>query len=227
METLYTIEQFNEAKSTDKLPIQCTVCDKVFLKLKRVITRKKYKNSNNYIGLFCSSKCSTMHLVKKQEVQCEQCDTLFVKPLFEIKRTKHNFCSSSCACIYNNAHKTTGIRRSKLEIRLEQKLTLLYPSLEILYCDRTAIKSELDIYIPSLNLAFELNGIFHYEPIFGQGKLDQVQNNDNRKFQACLENNIELCIIDVSSLNYFKEQKCIKYLDIIANIIDTKLNLVN
>ena len=78
-------------------------------------------------------------------------------------------------------------------------------------------------YLPKLNLAFELNGIFHYEPIFGESKLDRIQNNDNRKFQACLENGIELCIIDTSSQKYFKEKSSQKYLDIITNLVDSKL----
>ena len=82
----------------------------------------------------------------------------------------------------------------------------------------------MDIYIPSLNLAFELNGIFHYEPIYGKDKLDQITNNDNRKFQACLERKIELVIIDSSSLNYFKPGKAKKYLDIIINIINLKID---
>jgi len=93
-----------------------------------------------------------------------------------------------------------------------------------LFNDKTTINSELDIYFPDLKLAFELNGIFHYEPIFSQNKLDQIQNNDNRKFQACIEQGIELCIIDSSSLKYFKESNCKKYLDIIVNII-SKTNM--
>jgi len=100
---------------------------------------------------------------------------------------------------------------------------VLYPDLKILYCDKTAINSELDIYIPSLNLAFELNGVYHYEPIHGQNKFEQIQNNDNRKFQACIEYGIELAIIDVSNLKYFKENNCLKYLSIIQNIISQKI----
>jgi hypothetical protein len=88
---------------------------------------------------------------------------------------------------------------------LQEKLTILFPSLDIHYNRKDAINSELDIYIPSLKLAIELNGIFHYEPIYDQDKLDQIQNNDHRKFQACAENGISLCIIDTSSLKYFKE----------------------
>ena len=106
---------------------------------------------------------------------------------------------------------------------VEGQLTTLYPELHILYSDKTAINSELDIYIPSLSLAFELNGIFHYEPIYGKSKLNQIQNNDNRKFQACIEHNIELCIIDTSSQKYFKENSSKKYLDIITHLVTIKM----
>ena len=98
-----------------------------------------------------------------------------------------------------------------------------YPSLEFHFNRKDTIYAELDIYLPTLNLAFELNGIFHYEPIFGDKKLQSTQTNDKRKFQACLEHNIELCIIDVSKEKYFKEHISKKYLDIITNIIESKL----
>ncbi len=75
-----------------------------------------------------------------------------------------------------------------------------------------------------MKLAFELNGIFHYEPIYGDKKLGQIQNNDNNKFMACIENGISLCIIDTSKFGYFKLDAANKFLDIITNIIDDKLN---
>lgn len=144
----------------------------------------------------------------------------------EIKRSKNNFCSSSCAASFNNKNKKYGIRRSKLETYIERELTTLYPNLEIHFNRKDAINSELDVYIPSLKLAFELNGIFHYEPIHGSDRLAQIKNNDNRKFQACLEQGIELCIIDTSSQKYFKESKSLQFLNIILDIIDKKLNIM-
>lgn len=149
---------------------------------------------------------------------CLNCDKKFKGRKYE----KRKFCCQSCSGTYNNTHKTHGTRRSKLEKYLEKELIQLYPNLEIHFNRKNAINSELDIYIPSLKLAFELNGIFHYEPIFGEEKLEQIQNNDDRKFQACLQEGIELCIIDSSSLKYFKEQKAKKYLDIICDILEEK-----
>lgn len=97
-----------------------------------------------------------------------------------------------------------------------------YPNLEIHYNRTDAILSELDVYVPSLKLAFELNGIYHYEPIHGIPKLLSTQNNDNRKYQACLERGIELCIMDVSAIKHFTEPRGVKFLKIIEGIIDSK-----
>jgi hypothetical protein len=163
-----------------------------------------------------------MYRNTSKDVNCSQCGKTFKMIFSQFKRYKHHFCSRSCSATYNNLHKTKGNRRSKLEIWLEEKLPSLYPNLQFKFNSKEEINSELDIYIPSLKLAFELNGIYHYEPIHGVDKFNQIQNNDNRKFQACIEKGIDLCIIDTSSLNYFKEQNANKYLDIITNIINKK-----
>ena len=167
---------------------------------------------------------------KESPLKCSQCNSIIpykkaIKRRSDKKflKTKNIFCNSSCAATFNNTHKTKGTRRSKLEVWLEQKLNKIYPTLTIHYCRKDAINSELDIFIPSINLAFELNGIFHYEPIYGEAILKNIKSNDNRKFQACLEQNIELCIINTSSLKYFKESNAIPYLKIIQNIIEGKL----
>lgn len=155
-------------------------------------------------------------------MECPQCGKPFSRHLSWIQKNTRNFCSQSCSATYNNTHKTYGTRRSKLEKWLEEQLINLYPDLEIYFNRKDAINSELDIYIPELKLAFEMNGIYHYEPIHGPEKFAQVQNNDDRKFQACLETGIELCLIDTSQQKCFTEKSSKKYLDIIINIIKMK-----
>lgn len=156
-------------------------------------------------------------------VSCDQCGKMLNKKPAKVRMTKHNFCCQSCAAKYGNAHKTKGTRVSKLEVWLSKQLPLLYPSIEFHFNRKDAINGELDIFIPSLNLAFELNGIFHYEPIYGPEKLASIQNNDTRKAQACLERGIELCLIDVSTFKYFKESGAIKFLKIVQDIIENKI----
>lgn len=73
-----------------------------------------------------------------------------------------------------------------------------------------------------MKLAFELNGMFHYEPIFGEVKLNQILENNNNKFQSCQKHNISLCYIDTSQQKYFKPKSSQKYLDIITTIINQR-----
>lgn len=217
---LFNDEDYNKSKNNDLLPFQCECCNNTFFKTKRKIQQEGLSTKHR----FCSIECKNEFKYKNSSeyVYCKHCGTYFKKINSQNKRSKsgNHFCSQSCAAIYNNTHKTKGTRRSKLEQYLEHKLNELYPQLEILFNDKTAINSELDIYIPSLKLAFELNGIFHYEPIFGESKLNSIQQNDANKFQKCQEHGISLCIIDTSSQKYFKEQSSIKFLNIIKNIID-------
>ena len=233
MQTKFSAAEFDSATSNDKLPLICLKCESTFYKKKRYISQtNQHKNPSNPCSknckvyanacLYCSEKCSNLAKITRQKVNCAQCNTEFTKLLNQIKATKNNFCSKSCAATYNNMHKTKGCRRSKLEFWLESQLTILYPQIYFEFNKKDTINSELDIYIPSLKLAFELNGVFHYEPIYGEEKLNQIQNNDNRKFQACLKHNIELCIIDTSHLNHFKENKAKEFLKIISNIINLK-----
>lgn len=157
---------------------------------------------------------------KSVECKCTNCSISFLKNYSQYKKSNNHFCSRSCAATYNNKNKSTGNRRSKLEIYLEEQLNILYPDLEIHYNRKDTIQSELDIYIPSLKLAFELNGIFHFEPIYGEAKLEQIQTNDTNKFQKCQQHGISLCIIDTSSQKRFTTLSSQKYLDIIIMVIE-------
>ena len=198
-------------------------CDKCNKKFDRKLTAHKQHIARGRTGIFCSNKCKDLANRKKITTTCAQCGKSINKNPAEINAGKHVFCNHSCSASYNNTHNHKGYRRSKLEIYIENKLKNKY-KLGIDFNHKNTINSELDIYIPSLKLAFELNGIFHYEPIFGINKLAKIQNNDDRKFQACLENGIELCIIDSSNLKYFKTQHADKFVNIIFEIIDKKLN---
>lgn len=222
MKPLYSDIDFDKCRSSDKLPFSCYQCGNTFY-TRKILIKRILSGRQNGSSQFCSRYCHNQFKTKNIEVQCKQCLCQFLKKEYFIKEGSNNFCSRSCSVTYNNLHKTHGTRRSKLEVWLEEQLNQLYP-FKIHYNQKDAINSELDIYIPSLQLAFELNGIYHYEPIYGPEKLASVQNNDHRKFQACLEQNIEFCIIDTSMFKHFKEDKARKFLIIIQSIIDQRLD---
>ena len=213
-----TQEQFNKHKSLDLISINCALCNKSFLKTKKEIINKHNKTGSmpKFCSIVCHGKDKT--LKGRRLVKCTNCNKEFYKDLCAV--SEKNFCTKSCAATFNNKNKTHGTKRSKLEVYLENRLQELYPNLDFIFNGKEEINSELDIYIPSLKLAFELNGIFHYEPIFGNDKLNQIQNNDSNKFQKCQEKGISLCIIDTSSQKRFTEQSSQKFLDIISKIIE-------
>jgi len=230
MKEYYTYEDFESdpnlygsLKKRQKINFKCPGCDSIFSRMLRNVNPPHKMNTKVYC---CSVLCISLATKTLVKVECKNCSKLFIKSGSQIRQSKNNnFCSKSCAATFNNKNKTHGTRRSKLEIWLEKKLTEKYGASFFDFNQKSAINSELDIYAPSLKLAFELNGIFHYEPIYSEEKLKQIQNNDGRKFQACIENGIELCIIDTSSQAYFKESTSVKYLDIICGVIDSKLSV--
>lgn len=199
----------------------CSQCSKTFNRGENFV---KADIKRGRVLTFCDRECFKTHRRSFQvTVPCVQCGTL-------MKRTQSTsrgniFCNRSCSASYNNAHKTTGTRRSKLEAWLETRLRDLYPDLD-LHCNRKdAIQGELDFYFPSLKLAFELNGVFHYEPIFGAGQLARTQSNDARKWAACLERGIELCVVDTERFTYFKAKGAEKFLSIFQGVMDRAIRV--
>jgi len=223
---LFTPEEFEAAKCHQLLPLKCKHCGETFHRTKHTI-QCGLRNSHHSTADYCSHSCQAncQHKGHRLELACDQCKGTFSKDLNQIQKSKHHFCCQSCAGKYHNAHKTTGTRRSKLEVWLEAQLITLYPDLGFHFNRTDAIDAELDVFIPSLKLAFELNGIFHYEPIYGQNKFNRMVSNDQRKFAACSEKGIGLCIIDVSKIKYFKDRTSKPILEIIQKVISQAISL--
>lgn len=227
MKPLISLEAIENSKSRDLIPFECGLCHSTFYRTKKMYGDALSPKRNDRID-FCSQRCNQRSRSKEEARICKQCNKPIIKKKAELLKSKsgHSFCSNSCAGVYWSRNKATGTTRSKLEKWIEQQLTLRYPSLTIDYNKTNAIKAELDIFIPSLSLAFELNGIFHYEPIFGDKKLNNIKNNDQRKFKACSDAGISLCVLDTSQQKYFKTKTSEKYLEIIVKIIEDSVGLV-
>jgi len=151
------------------------------------------KRSKNY---FCSLECYHIFSDKRVEVICDVCQKLFLKEQCEIKRSKKNCCSIECSKLLQKYHKDWGSNRSKLEIAIEEYLSEMF-SFEIIY-NKRKIGYELDIHIPHLNQAIEINGPTHYRNIYGIEHLERTQRVDKEKLEECKKRNINLIVINVS-----------------------------
>jgi hypothetical protein len=84
------------------------------------------------------------------------------------------------------------------------------------------MSSEIDIFIPSLKLGIEINGILHYEPIYGEDKLNKIINNDKAKIIACYEVGVELAVLAYTD-TYLSEKVKQKYWSFVKNLICDQL----
>lgn len=197
----------------------CPICQKQFTRPSGYV---KYNLEKSSQRVWCCSKaCSNKNQLKYPAFStCLYCQTLFVPH----ERRCAKFCSQSHAALYNNAHKTKGYRRSKLEIYLEAMIKKEFPNLNLVCNNRQLLGFELDFYFPDLKFAIELNGIVHYEPIYGSDKLTRVQDNDKQKMIRCYEQGIELMVIDISMHHHCTQKVKDKYWKIISDILINKFS---
>jgi hypothetical protein len=107
---------------------------------------------------------------------------------------------------YLNSQPRTNWLKSSHEMILRQFIEKDFPLLEIKSNDRSVLPVclELDIWIPSIQMAIELNGPCHYFPIYGEKALLACKNNDNRKVMYCQKLEINLMYIDTFNMTSIK-----------------------
>ena len=144
-----------------------------------------------------------------------------VKIRSEYERHTNLFCSHSCSATFNNRLRKSA-RRSKIEIEFFDRLQSAFPSIEMLPNDRTMLDGmEVDIAIPSLQMAIEWNGLVHFSPIWGEEKLVDVQNRDRRRIELASRKDINLIVICDDRSN---KQVLSKALKDVSAIIDSILS---
>lgn len=210
-------QEFKKYKGKDLIPYNCQTCSVLYHKPQR--SSRQFIHSGAAYN-YCSKTCQSKAQVTSVTIPCAECSTPVTKIFNDTKRTKNTFCSNSHATSYNNKHKKHGIRRSKLETYLENFIRSEYPNLDLICNGKDVIESELDFYFPSLRLAIELNGIVHYEPIYGQDKFERIQNNDKQKMIRCYEQGIELVVLDSSKVSYLTDKIKAQYASIVKELLE-------
>jgi len=113
----YTQEEYDLAKSTDKLPLQCERCGKIFYAEKKAI---KFELNHNRGRLkYCSIECSDKAHHTEHHLHCENCgkDIVVLDNVYRKSKTKHFFCSNSCSASYNNKLRGPVSKEQKRKVR--------------------------------------------------------------------------------------------------------------
>lgn len=106
-----------------------------------------------------------------------------------------------------------------LEVLLEHKFIICSPN--FLYVEETKKYLELDGYCNELKIAFEYQGIMHYELMYwdhnDDARLKHQQVKDAFKVKKCLENNILLLVISYKDIKH-KNDDIIK--ELLINMLE-------
>lgn len=186
-------------KGDGLVPLECERCGIIFhLPKFRVMVARKGKGTTK--ARYCSPRCGTMAHKSASVVACAECGKSFEKSASQINRTTNHFCMQRCAAIFNNRHKKIGVKRSRLEDLIVNRIRSEFPGLALSMNNRTILKGgyEVDILIESLKLAIEINGPTHFIPIYGQAKFARIQLNDTGKALQLKDLGFSLVLIDAS-----------------------------
>lgn len=90
---LHTDEQFNMAKFSDLLKLECDYCKSIFYRKKSAVYLLKWLETQK---IACSKQCRNQHRkTEKPKRYCLTCG----------KETKTKFCSHTCSAKYSNIHR--------------------------------------------------------------------------------------------------------------------------
>lgn len=195
---------------------------------------------------FCDTVCWSL-LRKEQEskeakieLKCVKCGINFIRIKRKVSKCKNYYCSRNCS---NHKHQANRFvrtrplpihkigrktkRRSYLEYYIESKIKKIFPSIKY-HTNNRFEGFELDFYFPDLLLAVEINGPFHYFPIFGIEGFQNVQKRDLLRIELCSSHHVDLRIIPVKEAtqsNRKKEFYWLKFERIILGKLQEKITL--
>ena len=203
MRLLCNQHEFKKAKSTDFLPLECSRCSSTFYQRKSTVERAigyivGLNNSRKTLE-FCSPKCSDNRVTNKAEIYTHVCTTCQTE--FQSDRKDSKFCGRQCKGKHDiGRNRKISKNRSKAEAYLFNRIRHEFPEIALLANDRAFLEGglEIDIFLPELSLAIEVNGPFHYRPIYGEERLERAQHNDQLKKENLENRSVELLSLDIS-----------------------------
>ena len=108
---LFSEEEYNLCKNSEKLPLQCEHCGKTFYRKKKEITRGIKKNKLNF---YCCKECADKGNIKPKEETIHTC--MFCGKEFTELPSKYasgDFCSKDCSRKYSSRFANTDEKRKQ------------------------------------------------------------------------------------------------------------------
>lgn len=148
------------------------------------------------------------------ETSCGGCGTRIKRRPRDLKRYGVAYCSHSCHMRTKNAAGLT-VNTSAAELRIAEQMRDAFPTICIAVNDRTLLPDglEIDIHVPALKLAIELNGPIHSRPIFGNRTFAKTQANDRRKARMLKDAGYRLLTVDVRGTEAVTPERRSTYFD--------------
>lgn len=135
-------------------------------------------------------------------------------------KNKHSWCPQ-CKDLFNQER-----CRVILEFIFKKPFIICCPN--FLYIEKTKKYLELDGYCEELNIAFEYQGIMHYELMYwdkgDETRLNHQKEKDKFKIKKCLEKNILLLVISYKDIKY-KDDNHVK--QFISNMLEINKILIS
>jgi len=116
MKPLYTQYEYDNAKSIDKLSLECYHCQKTFYTEKKIIKHSLNNEDRSNRNRYCGKDCFFKSKTERENIPCKQCGKEIIKQQSQIKKTTNSFCDSSCAAKYNNKNRPPLSKETKIKI---------------------------------------------------------------------------------------------------------------
>lgn len=194
--------EFEQAPSSHRNGAGCEPCSREKRKstTKDFVQKAKEKHGDRYDY----SKVSYKHSWSKVTIGCQKHGDFYQKPVDHIRGRGCPKCAGSNG---------ESIMRDLLENTIfpNKKFPTIRP--EFLKNPETGWPLELDCYNEDMRLAFEFQGIQHYQPVRlygGKERFEQQQKQDQLKRELCVEEKITLIEIDARELGQTRDRNKIK-----------------
>ena len=213
-----SVECAHAAKKQPRIRCMCSNCKKIFW-------RKESRITFPIKNVFCSSKCNKQYRknnTTEKIYNCASCGQKIKVPLHKVKKSKNHFCSRSCTAKFYGFLQKIHRSRSKLEHYLEAQIKESFPHLKLIANDRVCLSGkEIDLYLPEIKLAIEINGPHHYKAIYGKDRMVSTLQNDTFKRLMCMVKGIDL--ICIPYLETLTNKNKVEYLGKIFELIEKRL----